>query len=65
MSRKFNHPNMTNFTCPVCKTAEDKPVILVAIPGTEDGNIVEAQQFHFDCAHVVAAAYVQALEGES
>lgn len=47
--REFKHPNMLNFECPICKTSKDLPVVLVPIPGTEDGNIVEARQIHSDC----------------
>ena len=47
--RVFDHPNMTNFECPICKGKEDKPVVLVGIDGTEDGNIIEAVQVHLDC----------------
>ena len=47
--RVFDHPNMTNFTCPVCKTSDDKPVVLIGIEGTQDGHIMEARQYHLDC----------------
>lgn len=48
--RIFDHPNMTGgFTCPICKTGEDKPVTLVGIHGTEEGHIMEASQVHVDC----------------
>lgn len=47
--RVFDHPNMHNFTCPVCKTRADQPVVLVPIPGTEQGNIAEAEQVHKEC----------------
>lgn len=51
--RTFDHPNMTNFRCPICGTADDKPVVLLPIIGTEDGNICEAKQFHFDCIDLI------------
>jgi len=35
--------------CPICKTAIDCKTILIPIPGTEDGNIFEAQQMHKEC----------------
>ena len=35
--------------CPVCKTAKNVETVLVPIPGTEDGNIVEAKQVHKKC----------------
>jgi len=47
--RAFEHPNMTNFKCPICLTTADRPVVLVGIPGTEDGNVIEAKQVHAEC----------------
>ena len=47
--RVFEHPNMENFFCPVCKTKKDAPVILVPIPGTEERNIMQAKQMHKKC----------------
>ena len=48
--REFEHPNMHGgFECPVCKTGKDAPIVLVGIPGTEDGNIMEADQVHSEC----------------
>ena len=35
--------------CPICKTNKDKECFLIAIVGTENGNIVEAQPFHTGC----------------
>ena len=40
--------NMANFTCPVCGTADDTPVVLVAIQRTIRGGIAEARQYHKD-----------------
>lgn len=37
-------------TCPVCNTNDDGPTVLIAIDGTGDGNIAEAQCFHLECA---------------
>lgn len=51
--RVFDHPNMMNFLCPVCKTAADMPVVLVGIPGTEQGNIQEAKQVHKKCYDLI------------
>jgi hypothetical protein len=46
----FDHPNADNgWKCPVCGKADDKPVALVAIHGAQDGNMVQAEQFHLDC----------------
>lgn len=50
--RTFEHPNKKNFICPICKTQEDKPVVLVAILGTEKDGIVQARQYHLDCIHL-------------
>ena len=54
----FDHPNLNNFSCPICKTNADKPVILVPIPDTEDGNIAEAQQYHWDCVKYFIVFYI-------
>jgi len=45
----FERPNLNGFICPICGTAEDKPVVLVEIEGTQKGNIAEARQYHIDC----------------
>lgn len=52
--KPFKHPNFYGgFTCPVCNTSADRPVVLLAIPGTErDGNC-EAVQVHHECAKLV------------
>lgn len=47
--RVFDHPNMLNFRCPFCGTADDKPVVLIGIAGTEEDRIMQAEQFHLDC----------------
>ncbi len=48
--RVFDHPNMTGgFTCPICGTGDDKPVVLIGISETKKGNIMEARQYHLDC----------------
>ena len=48
--RVFQHPNKTdNWKCPICKTDEDKEVVLVGIIGTEDGYNIEAEQVHLVC----------------
>ena len=50
--------------CPVCKTSKEGRVLLVPIPGTEDGNTSQAQQFHEHCAKEVACALVQAMDND-
>ena len=35
--------------CPICKTGDDKECTLIAIDGTSDGNICEAQPVHVEC----------------
>lgn len=48
--KTFEHPNTSNnWVCPICKTNEDKPIVLLPIVGTEEGNIMQAEQFHVDC----------------
>lgn len=47
--RSFEHPNMDGFVCPICKTSDDKPIVLIGISGTEDDGIMEAHQYHVDC----------------
>jgi hypothetical protein len=47
--KEFEHPNMNGFVCPLCKTNEDSPVVLVAIPGTEEDGLVQAKQVHSKC----------------
>ncbi len=47
--REFEHPNLNNFECPVCKSSKDLPVVLVPIPKTKYGNLFEAKQVHTEC----------------
>lgn len=48
--RIFEHPNLLgDWKCPICNTAEDKPVMLIGIVGTEEGFNMKAEQFHVDC----------------
>lgn len=48
--KQFAHPNTsTGWKCPICKSDKDSPVVLVGIPGTEDGNVMEAEQIHGAC----------------
>ncbi len=47
--RVFEHPNLSNFVCPLCSTSRDEPVVLVGVEGTQEGNIMEAHQYHLDC----------------
>ena len=47
--RVFEHPNLTDFKCPICGTSEDKEVVLIGIDGTKEGNNIQAEQFHLDC----------------
>jgi len=51
--KQFEHPNMGNdWKCPICNTNEDKPIVLMGVDGTEDGNIEEAEQIHLDCINL-------------
>ena len=49
--RIFDEPNLSNpeWRCPICKTRNKKPVTLVGIYGTREGNTEEAEQVHVDC----------------
>lgn len=61
--RTFDHPNTSHgWRCPICNTAADRPVVLVPIPGTEDGGIVEARQIHAACHEVVLSMHMVAGE---
>ena len=52
--RIFEHFNPSyGATCPVCKTAADRPTVLVPIPGTERDNLCEARQVHKKCFDLV------------
>ncbi len=48
---KFN--GSSGAVCPVCKTAREAPTVLIPIPGTEDGNIMEAKQVHKKCYDLI------------
>jgi len=48
--RTFKEMNKSNGdVCPICKTQNDGEVVLIGIVGTQDGNIIEAKQFHVEC----------------
>ena len=53
--RTFEHPNLYNekWRCPICGTHDDKEVVLIGIVGTQDGNIIQAEQFHSDCIELL------------
>ena len=44
----FDHFNQGT-KCPICGNNNDAPAVLIPIEGTENGGIVEAQQFHLHC----------------
>lgn len=52
--RTFMHPNLYNeeWKCPICKTREDKEIVLIGIIGTKSGNNIQAEQFHLDCINL-------------
>ena len=69
--RTFDHfPE--NAVCPVCGTSEDKKCVLIAIQGTQEGNISEAAPVHADCIDPanmlfnkeVGVIYIRASKGE-
>jgi hypothetical protein len=35
--------------CPICKTFDDKPCLLIPVDGTNDGSIVQAAPVHVEC----------------
>ena len=48
MLRTFDHfPEDSK--CPLCGTNKDKETFLIAISGTKDGHICEAQPTHVEC----------------
>ncbi len=48
--RIFKHMNTkAKEPCPICKTKKNKPVVLIAKQGTEEGYNAEAIQVHVDC----------------
>lgn len=53
----FDHPNMEGWNCPICGTNEDKPVTLIPVVGTKQGNIAEAKQIHVECLDLTIAKY--------
>jgi hypothetical protein len=52
--RVFKKPNLSgDWKCPICKTNEEKEVILAGIYGTKEGKTMEAKQFHLDCIDLI------------
>ena len=50
--KKFAKPNTAHgFECPICHSGKEEPVVLVPIPGTEEGNICQAKQVHAELRH--------------
>lgn len=48
MSRVFKHFNESG-KCLICGTNEDRETVLVPIHGTQEDNLVKAEQAHLDC----------------
>ena len=44
----FEHPNPSGI-CPICKTNEDKPCVLIGIDGTQEDNIIQCNMYHLEC----------------
>lgn len=58
----FPRPNLSNgWTCPLCKTAKETPVVLFPIPGTQDGHLVQANQIHAACLEYGLAAVIDPM----
>ena len=46
----FSKPNLASgWKCPICKTSEEKEVVLIIMPETIKEDIGKAEQFHLDC----------------
>ena len=57
--RVFDHPNLSSdWRCPICGEATDTPVTLISIDGTEEGNIVEARQYHVECLELSSKEFI-------
>lgn len=53
--RSFDQMNTDGDTvCPICGTADQKPVTLIGLPETQEGSICQAFQVHVDCLRLVA-----------
>ena len=46
--KEFNRSIKTD-VCPVCKTQDEGEVVLLGIVGTQEGNNMQAKQFHLKC----------------
>ena len=58
--RIFKEPNLSGgWKCPICHKSTKSKVVLIGIEGTEDGNNMQAEQFHLDC---IDLAYDKSLE---
>lgn len=52
--RTFKEPNLSaDWVCPICNTSKKKEVVLIGIVGTEEGNNMQAEQFHFECIELL------------
>ena len=61
--KAFPHFNQDNdAVCPMCKTNEDCETVLVPIPGTEEGNIMQARQVHKKCYDLAVRKLVEITE---
>lgn len=49
----FPHFPQANEVCPVCGTRKDTETILVSIPGTERGNIIQGKCVHKKCYDLI------------
>jgi len=46
---KKRNTSVPGDVCPICGRNTPGETVLVSIVGTQDGNLCEAKQFHFDC----------------
>jgi|TARA_Y100000310_G_scaffold140352_2_gene139803 hypothetical protein len=52
--RIFEKPNLSNdWKCLICNKADVKPISLIGKNGTQEGNIISAEQIHVDCIELL------------
>jgi len=59
--RVFDTYNKTmGDVCPICGTNDEGKVVLVGIDGTQEGNNIEARQYHVSCISLTEMPYKDA-----
>lgn len=50
----FKEPNVDdNWICPICKTNDNKEVVMVGIDGTREGFNIQAEIIHLSCIELI------------